>query len=174
VITKFDTKIGEEVNMNIPIVGMMTTSKFQIEVYVPETLVPNIKIGNDAVVTLDAYENQNFEAKIVQVDPASTTSDGGVPSYKVVLEFAIEGDRIKSGMTASVKILAQKENNVIIIPEDSVIRDGYDNYVIVYNGSPQGEKRKIELSHIVQNGMVGVVSGLSEKDKIADFLNNTK
>jgi len=174
VITKFDLKVGEEVTANTPVLDMMTTSKFKIELKVSESEVMDVKVGDNVAVTLDTYGDENFPARVVSVDPAATVDANGISSYKIVLEFVSENDQIKPGLTANVKILAGQEKDVILVPEASVIKDGYDNYVIIFNGTPTGEKRKVEVSKIVQNGMTGIVSGLNENDKVADFINNTK
>jgi HlyD family secretion protein len=171
IITKLDLDAGESVVAGTPAVGEMSNSKFQIEGFVPETGVFSIKVGSEAEVTLDSIgSGKTYAAKVVIIDPAATVTNG-VSTYKVTLELEGEDETVKSGLTANVRILAEEEKDVLIIPETSVIKSGDERFVII-KGS--GEKRKITLGNIVQDGKVGVTSGLSEGEQVADFAGNNK
>lgn len=116
VITKQDAKLGQTVAPNIPLVSMMSTGGWKIEVNVPEVEVAKIHIGNDATVTLDAYgPDVSFPAKVMVIDPAETIVEG-VATYKVTLYFDTTDERIRSGMTANITITTATHSRVLVVP----------------------------------------------------------
>jgi HlyD family secretion protein len=168
-VTKLDLDAGEAITAGSFAAGVISNAKFQIEGYVPETDIAGIKIGSTAEVTLDSVgDGKPYGAKVVLIDPAATITNG-TPAYKVKLEFDQEDTAIKSGLTANLRIMTDEEKDVLIIPETALIKEGEDRFVIVKNGTSDGEKRKVSLGKVVQDGSVGVLSGLSEGDQVADF-----
>ena len=132
IVTKADGKIGEIISPNTSLFSVMSTSTFEIESYVPEVHIANIKTGNKASVTLDAYgEDVIFNAEVYSVDPAETIKDG-VSTYKVALVFSDNDTRIKSGMTASVKITTLEKSDTIVVPQGFIkIIDGKKTVTIL-------------------------------------------
>lgn len=116
VITRQDAKLGQTVTPNIPVVSMMSTGGWKIEVNVPEVEVAKIRMGNDATITLDAYgPDVSFPAKVMVIDPAETIVEG-VATYKVTLYFDTTDDRIRSGMTANITINTATHSHVLVVP----------------------------------------------------------
>jgi len=165
VVTKIDAKVGEIASSNVPLVKMMSSGTFQIESYVPEVNIAQIKFGDEASITLDAYgEDVLFYAKVISIDPAETIRDG-VSTYKIKLQFDSIDERIKSGMTASVKIITFSKPNVIVIPGGVVFDKDGKNFVQIKIGEELVDK-EIVLGITSSLGQVEVVSGLSDGDKV--------
>jgi len=165
IITNVDLDLGEIVSPNVPIVTMESNGKFQVETYLPEIYIGEIKAGSLAVVTFDAYgSDKKFDAKVISVDPATTIVDGS-PSYRALLEFVNEDEAIKAGLTANLKILADKQTDVIMIPESAIIRQGEKSFVILESG----ERQEIVVGKTGDDNKTLVVSGLVEGEKVADF-----
>ncbi len=134
IITKADGKIGEIISPNTSLFSVMSTSTFEIESYVPEVHIANIKAGDKASVILDAYgEDVIFNALVYSVDPAETIKDG-VSTYKVTLVFKDNDPRIKSGMTASVKITTLEKNDTIVVPQGFIKMIDGKKTVTILNG----------------------------------------
>ncbi len=168
-ITEFIPKTGEVVTANQPVVSMMTVAKFQIEGYVTEMDLSRVKIDSLALVTLDTYgAGKSYEARVIMIDPAATINKGNA-TYKVTLEFAKEDVSIKSGMTANLELVSRQASDTLIISESALIKDGGKQYVIVDNGTITGERRSVETGITTFDGLVSILSGLSEQEKVADF-----
>lgn len=165
VVTKMDAKIGLIVSPNTSEVSLISNGTFQVESYIPEINVALVKVGDAAVVTLDAYGSEvPFTAKIVSIDPAETIRDG-VPMYRAVLEFSQKDDRVKSGMTANVVITTEKREGIISIPQGLIqIRDG-KRFVTVKSGDTQKDV-EVTTGSISSSGNIEIVSGLSEGDVV--------
>ncbi|MFA5098793.1 MAG: efflux RND transporter periplasmic adaptor subunit [Candidatus Paceibacterota bacterium] len=166
-VTAQEAKIGEIVSANVIIVSVMSGNQFEIESKIPEADIAKVKIGDSAKVTLDAYgDDVVFGAKVVKIDPSETIVEG-VATYKTTFQFDKNDDRIKSGMTANIDISTDRRENVLVIPQRAVISEGTERFVMVDNGTPNLEKRKIETGLRGIDGNIEVVSGLNEGEKIS-------
>ncbi|MCC7160226.1 efflux RND transporter periplasmic adaptor subunit [Candidatus Nomurabacteria bacterium] len=165
IITKIDAKVGEIATPNVPLVEMMSAETFQIESYVPEVNIAQIKLGNEAQITLDAYgESATFTATVISIDPAETIRDG-VSTYKIKLKFNNNDDRIKSGMTANVSIVTFIKQNVIAIPGRVIFEKNGKNFVQV-KADEKVTDREVILGAISSLGKTEIVSGLSDGEEV--------
>lgn len=166
VVSRMELKVGEIVSASDePKVSVASGGLFQIESFVPEVNIAQIKLENRAEVTLDAYgELVVFNASVISIDPAETLRDG-VSTYKVALQFAEADARIRSGMTANIRITTAEKNTVISIPQGVVTaRDGM-TYVRVLEGERVIE-REVSTGQVSSLGTIEVLSGLSEGDVV--------
>jgi len=173
-ISKLDIKVGEMVSPLAPVVSMISDGKFEIETNVAETDIAKVKVGDAAKVTIDAYGNDTlFEAIVTAIDPAETVVNG-VAAYKVTLQFKLNDDRIKSGMTANIKLNSQERQNVVAVPDSAVVTHGTDKFVLINNGTANPEQRKVETGIKGVNGYIEIVSGLSEGERVINFGSNNQ
>ncbi|HEY4523441.1 MAG TPA: efflux RND transporter periplasmic adaptor subunit [Candidatus Paceibacterota bacterium] len=167
IVTKQDGKIGEIIASNAKIISLISEADLEIEVNIPEADIGKIKLGNKARVTLDAYMDVAFTATIVAIEPAEIIIDG-VPTYKTTLQFEKLNERIKPGMTANLDITTAVHDNVIIIPQRAVIRQGERQLVqiLVNNQNKSTKEQGITTGLRGSDGTVEVLNGLNEGDKI--------
>lgn len=165
VITRLDIKTGELAIAGQATVTMINSGLFQIESFVPEINIANIKVGNPAKVTLDAYGSEViFDAQIISVDPAETVRDG-VSTYKVKLQFSKIDPRIKSGMTANIILTTLSKPEVISVPPSAIITLGEQKFVQVKIGE-QVVKQAVTIGSIGALGQTEIISGLKEGDLV--------
>jgi len=165
IITKIDAKVGEMASANTPLISIMSADTFQIESFVPEVNIAQIKLWDEAKITLDAYgEDVYFKAKVISIDPAETIRDG-VSTYKVRLQFIEKDDRIKSGMTANVAVTIFSKPNVIVIPESVTFEKDSKKFVQVKKNRNIIDK-EIVLGEMSSLGQAEVLSGLSDGEVV--------
>ena len=81
-----DLKTGAIVSRSTSLIEIADPEKFVANILVTEKDVMSIKMGADATVSFDAVSGLNFPAKIIQIAPLSTASQG-VVNYKVTVEL---------------------------------------------------------------------------------------
>lgn len=165
VVTKQTTSSGEIVAANSPIISIISKNQYEIEANIPEADIAKVHVGNSANVTLDAYPDINFEAKITSVDPAETIVEG-VATYKVTLQLVSEDGKIKSGMTANIDILAEKKENVLSVPQRAITTRNGDKFVTILKNDDATEEVKVTTGIKGTNGYIEIMEGLKEGDKI--------
>jgi len=168
VITQQDAKIGEIVAANTVLVSIISPAKFQIETNIPEADIAKVALGNPAQITLDAYGRDTlFEAVVTEIDPGETILEG-VPTYKVTLQFTRDDARIKSGMTANIEITSDSRENVLVIPQRSLIRKNGDKFVRLLRGEEVVEV-EVEVGLQGSDGNIEITQGIEEGEKVITF-----
>lgn len=90
-------------------------SKMQIDTSFAEADIGNIKVGQLAKFSVDAFPNRNFEGVVKQIrlNPVTTSN---VVSYNVVISVDNPDQTLLPGMTAYVTIVFAKHDNVMLVP----------------------------------------------------------
>jgi len=90
-------------------------TKMQIEVSVDEADISRIKLDQQATFSVDAYPEQKFVGKVVQIRSAPIVTQN-VVTYVVVVNVDNGEMKLKPGMTANVSIVVAKKDDIIKIP----------------------------------------------------------
>lgn len=105
-------------------------SKMKLEVAIDEADVGQVKLGQRANFTVDAFPGQTFPAAISRVDLGSnltvssasssatttTSATGQVVSYAADLTVANPTLQLRPGMTATADIVTSEKRNVLLVP----------------------------------------------------------
>ncbi len=110
---------------------LMTLSDMSVvtaEVKVDETDIVNVKIGQDADVTIDAVPGKIFKGKVTQIGSQavlrssglattqSTTSTQEAKDFKVVVTLDSPPENLRPGLSTTAKIRTAERKNVLAIP----------------------------------------------------------
>lgn len=90
-------------------------TKMRVIANVDEADIGQVAVGQRVMFTVDAYPNDEFEGKVVQVRLEATTTSN-VVTYEVVIDAPNPDLKLKPGLTANVNIYTLEENNVLVIP----------------------------------------------------------
>ncbi len=90
-------------------------TQMELHVDVDEADIGQVKEGQEAVFTVDAYPRRTFSAVIRQVRFAATVTSG-VVTYKTVLRVDNKDLALRPGMTATAEITVQKAEQALLIP----------------------------------------------------------
>lgn len=90
-------------------------SKMQIDSTFAEADIGNIKVGQQAKFSVDAFPNRNFEGAVKQLRLNATVT-ANVVTYDVVISVDNPEKILLPGMTAYVNIMVAKHDNVLLAP----------------------------------------------------------
>ncbi len=90
-------------------------TKMQLHVDVDEADVGQVKTGQAATFTVDAYPDRTFPARIAQVRYGAQTVQG-VVTYETILDVDNTDLSLRPGMTATADVVVNKVNDAILIP----------------------------------------------------------
>lgn len=107
-------------------------SAMKLEVAIDEADVGEVKVGQKATFTVDAFPGRRFPAAITRVDLGSnltvsnatasssststTSTTGQVVSYAADLSVANPNEELRPGMTATADIVTSDKRNVLLVP----------------------------------------------------------
>jgi len=110
---------------------LMTLSDMSVvtsEVKVDETDIVNVKIGQDADVTIDAVPGKVFKGKVTEIGSQAvlrssglattqtTTSNQEAKDFKVVVTLASPPENLRPGLSTTAKIKTAERKDVVAIP----------------------------------------------------------
>jgi len=172
IITK-EAEIGSIVSAGKIVISVISEDNLEIESNIVEADIAYLKIGDQAKLSLDAYNEEDvFEAEVVQIDPAAKLIDG-VANYKITLNFKNFDERIKSGMTADIDIITMELKNVIVIPYRAIIfRNGSGKFVKLLKEGNQAEEVSVETGLIGNGNLIEIKTGINVGDKVITSTKN--
>lgn len=112
VIEVMDVRPGDLIAPNVPIVTLLEHDQLYIRIYVPETELGRVALGQKAEVTLDSLPGQTFEGVVNQINQLSEFLPRNVQTREervhqmvgVKIRIPDSGGKIRSGMAADVKL----------------------------------------------------------------------
>jgi len=184
---KRERTVGGAVAIDSPMTGVIADRAAQSNMYVqPETRlftiidlsrvwiyaavfqdqIGKVRIGDPAIVTLDAYPGEKFDGRVdfiqPQIDPMTRTA-------KVRCEFVNRKGMLMPGMFARVAIHLPLGNQ-LVIPEGGVIRTGLRNMAFVDRGDGYLTPTEVELGPRAGADQI-ILKGLKPGDRIVSSAN---
>jgi HlyD family secretion protein len=153
---------------------LMTLSDMSVvtsEVKVDETDIVNVKIGQDAEVTIDAVPGKVFKGKVTQIGSQAvlrssglattqtTTSNQEAKDFKVVVTLESPPENLRPGLSTTAKIRTAERKDVVAIPIQALaVRSRKD----LDEAAKQGEKK----GSVTLAAPLVVASGDAKKDEV--------
>ena len=175
VITSLNVRVGDQATSATSATTATTatviadTSGWNVQAYVDELDVLHVKAGQDASVTMDAYPNQTFKAKVTYVGTTLVATSSSVNAYAVKIQFTKPPTTLVAGMTADASITTSSAKGVLAVPVESILSENGKNYVTVI--SVDASNKRTTTRTEVKTGIEGdvyvqIISGLKAGDRI--------
>lgn len=146
-VTVLNSKQGERVVATNQFAGtevlrVADLSSMEARVDVNENDVVNVKVGDKAVVTIDAYGERKFHGTVVQIANTGKTTGTGtqeeVTNFEVKTKIEDKDVQLRPGLSCTAEIQTNMAQDVVAVPMQSVTIRTDDS-----NLSPEEiEKRK--------------------------------
>lgn len=136
-VTVLNSKLGERVVATNQFAGtevlrVADISHMEARVDVNENDVVSVKIGDKALVTIDAYGERKFNGTVAQIANTGKTSGTGtqeeVTNFEVKIRITDSDVQLRPGLSCTADIQTNMVQNVVAVPMQSVtIRTGDSN-----------------------------------------------
>ena len=207
IISKLNVELGERVVGTSQMAGtemlrIANLNKMEVRVNVNENDITRVSIGDTVLIDVDAFSSseRKFKGVVYEIASSANSSGASAVSNDAVTEFEVKirvlrssyADLIKGklsyplkpGMTASVEILTNRQENTLTVPLSSVTtreigavaegekkeEDGTNS--MNSNDALEAKKRKEntkEVVFVMENGkakMIQVKTGISDFENI--------
>lgn len=138
-----------------------------VEGNVDESDIGKVKVGQVALVNLDAYPETTVEGKIMRIADEGKSSSN-VIQYKVKIRLNEIPPFFKSQMTANIKIRLTDSREFLVVPATAVTinpASGKTAVVIAIDKTTQPIYKDVETGATTERG-VEITSGLAEGDVV--------
>lgn len=157
-IASISGEVGQVVAAGTPIVTLIQDGNREVQFFVPENRLGQVKPGQEAVVTFWALNDIKVPGHVTEISPMA---DSTTRTYKVRLAIDNMPAEAKLGMTAKVTLDTGSENT-FVIPSSAIYQTGDEPKVWVI------QDKKAHLVPIKVGGYEGsnikIASGLKQGD----------
>ena len=159
-LATMNAQAGSFISNSLPLAVIEGGEAMKVTVSVSEVLVPQLAIGDEAEVTVDAAD-QTFTAAIRSVERAANAQTS---LYTVTLTVPADVRGLLSGMFADVTFRTNVSENTLVIPSDAILTSEDTQYVFVVEDDAA---RYVEVTTgLTGNGVTEVLSGLTEGQQL--------
>ena len=153
VVSLLNVKKGERVagnsfNVGTEILRIANMDKIEVRVDVGENDIPKVKLGDSALVTIDAYSDRKFKGLVTQIassnngassQSALAATSNDVTQYKVYVRLLPESYKdllgkgifpFRPGMSATADIQTKTQVNVLSVPINAVTTRDKNDIVV--------------------------------------------
>lgn len=153
---------GAVVSPATPIVRLVNLSTMVTRANVPEREVSKLRLGNRAIVRVDAFGERVFEGKVTRIAPVL---DAATRSALVEVEIPNPGAGLKAEMFARVTLDLANFRPAVLIPREALVYRGTQPGVYLIGDDEKPLFREVEPG-TVQGDDVEILSNLSAGARI--------
>ncbi len=160
IITTKYIDLGNLIRVGERLVTVADMKTIKIVVPVAETYAPKVAVGMPVRISVDAYQDKEFDAKVYSIYPALDDQ-----THTIQIEIRLNNEQLllKPGMFARVTLITQQKDNVVVVPRDVILGGKIDRpYVYVIDGEDDvkiAHKRIVEIG-IKQGDRYEITEGL--------------
>ena len=169
VIAKVDVKVGDAlsaVNYATKIaIELIDPSRMELNVDVDEVDIPGVKLGQKAIIKVDALPKVQLEGKVTSIC-LLPKEEGDLVLYEVKIGFDVpEGSELKAGMSVTADIIVSERSNVLLVPNRAIKQDSQGNPVAQVMVNEQIQERPVVIG-ISDSHQTEIIAGLNEGEMV--------
>jgi RND family efflux transporter MFP subunit len=176
VVAPFDGEIVEKavelgafVGPGSPVFAVARTDLVKIVIGVPDTALPSVTLGELVDVSVDAYADRTFQARISRM---ATAADPRTGNFEVEVAIPNRDHALKTGMIGSLQLAAGKGTTTqasLRVPLSAVVQAGKTGYGVYVVTGAKGEEtarlRPVEIGPVIGTDIT-VARGLQNGDEV--------
>ncbi|MGQ9705978.1 MAG: efflux RND transporter periplasmic adaptor subunit [bacterium] len=156
---------GATVSPTQPIAMIISSRRVKMLLSISEKDIGKLRVGQNAIVSLDAFPGENINGKIKKISPTANPL-----SHTFDVEVSIENKegKVKNGMFGKAFITTSEPRKMLFIPVDALVKrsiEGVEKYSVFVVEDGFAKERNIETG-IVDFDRIQIISGLSEGEHI--------
>jgi membrane fusion protein (multidrug efflux system) len=152
---------GQYVNPGDKLLTLQTLDPIFVDFNLPQSNAEQIQVGQEIVVTTDAFKGSSFTGKVTAVSPKVDTNTRNI---QIEAQLANPDKMILPGMFANVNIKLGDEVKLLTLPQTAVTYNPYGSTVFI--AKPTGKKDK-QGKPALEAQQVFVTTGLTRGDQVA-------
>ncbi|MDP6347233.1 MAG: HlyD family efflux transporter periplasmic adaptor subunit [Dehalococcoidia bacterium] len=194
VVAEMRAEVGDRVATGAPAVVVVDPAVVEVSATVDEVDVARIRVGQPAIITLDAIPETTLRGQVKSISPVAQVQQG-VVGYPVVISIATGGApagggfpsrggrtgrppgqpqeapggggpdvQPREGMSASVEIVVEMKRGVLLVPNRAV-HSAQGSQVVSLVAGEVVEERPVEVG-LSDGRYTEIISGLQEGDEV--------
>ncbi|MDT8325117.1 MAG: efflux RND transporter periplasmic adaptor subunit, partial [Bacteroidota bacterium] len=120
------------------------------------------RVGDPVRFTVDALSDDEFTGTITFVGAAVNRDNRTIP---VEVRVSNAGGKLKPSMIAEMAVRLRERENSVVIPEDYVIKNDMDSFVVFVVENGEAVERQVKIGG-TSRGAVLILDGLEVGDRL--------
>ncbi|MFH0772278.1 MAG: efflux RND transporter periplasmic adaptor subunit [Candidatus Omnitrophota bacterium] len=158
IINNREAETGKFVTSNDRVATFSSIDEVVAEIGIIEKDIEKIKLGQRAIVKVDAYPNIEFEG---EVDNIASSFEGKSRTLTVKIRIPNPDELLLPGMFARVVIHIYDKKDALVLPITALEKKEEEYLVFIVENNETAKERKVKAGHISTENAV-IDSGLSE------------
>ena len=143
------------------LVSIVDIDNLELVIQVGETYINKLKKGTQMEVHVPALEDENFSGVITMIPPQINAQ---TKAYPVTLTLSNEKGMLKDGMYGEVRLVIERNENILVIPRYAVV-DLEEKQVVYVVENDLAQMREVELG-LTLGDEIEVMKGLNEGEML--------
>lgn len=161
VVTQLNVTAGAPVTAGGALVTVASNDKVHVTVNLSKSDLAKVKEGQKADVTI---AGKTYKGEVSFINHMAVTNANNMPVVEAQIAITNADESIYLGIEAKVVIYAQKSENVLLVPVETVNSDKTSDFVyVVENGVVV---RKDVVTGVSSDSYIEIVSGLKEHEQV--------
>ena len=165
-------KEGSTVRQRQVLIRLPDKTQMQVRTMINESNISSVKAGMPAKITFDSIPGRVIEGEVVKVNlyPEIVWMSSAKDYVTLVKIMEDDIEELRSGLTAQVRIIADEQHDVLMVPVHCVTEFGNKTYCVTYNDGVWGCKEV--LLGASNEKQVIVLEGLEEGELVVSGARN--
>ncbi len=172
VVSDVTAQEGETIVAGLQVANLVTVmdpTSLEIWIYIDETDIGRVKIGQKVEYSVDTFPEMVFNGLIEKIYPQPVVKDNIVYYLAIVKVDKKDVGFLKPEMTAHVKIIFSEKDNVLIVPNAAIKFEKGKQIAYKVLGRDRVEKTELKIG-IRGEEKTEILSGVNEGDELATKL----
>ena len=157
VVSEKAVEVGQIAGGQSGYVSVIDYSSLDAEINVPDKMLSKIQVGLSVPVTINASADEKIVGVIESISPNTSSKNN---FYVVRVKIDNSKEDIKAGMFAKISLPAEKKDNILMVPNETIKMENGVNYLYTVDN---GEVKKISVETGISNEKFTEVKGKVEE-----------
>lgn len=154
---------GEAVGMDAPLFTVVNSDTLELSGQIPVDRAAHVRVGAPVAFTLTAAPDRELNGRVARIDPVA---DPGTRQVGVYVQLANRKHDIIGGQFATGRIVGEKVEDAVVIPELAVRGEGDSTYVLLVSNGRVAKQQITVGPSDKSTGTVAVTKGLEGGEKV--------
>ena len=133
-ITEVNVNTGDLVSSGDVAFRIDDLASLYIDLQISEIDLASLKVGQEATLEFDALADKVYTGEVTEIGMIGTVSNG-VVNYPVTVRITNADEDIRPGMTASVTIVTDEREGVLLVPNKAILTsEGQRTVNVLFEG----------------------------------------
>ena len=153
---------GTNVSSGTQVVTLMNYSKMYMEINLPEKNIPDVSLGQKALITSYTLTEDTLMGTVTELSPMISTE---TRTFKGTIQIANPELKLRPGMFVKADIITAQRDSTVVIPKDIIMSNNRGKYVFIVGNNNTAEQRMISIG-LQNEDNVEVIDGLKKNDRL--------